>query len=454
MRAIISILAILMVHTAPAGAQTVKIACIGNSITYGAGIENRDKLSYPAQLQAWLGDSYEVRNYGVSGATMLRKGDFPYWTRPEFKAALEWKPDIVIIKLGTNDSKPQNWQYASEFESDYSDMIAEFAAITPKPRILVALPVPVFTEEKWGIRDKIVRDEVIPKIKTVASKKKCQVIDLYTPLLPYKYAFPDDVHPNSIGASVMVEEIYRNLFQRDRQHSSGYLNTAALPAPGAECRGEEAGWGAGKDWFTQFDDINKIGQTRQVDLVFLGNSITQGFGGDGRTVWTAAPGLWDSLYKPRNAANFGISGDRTQHVIWRIENGNFDHIKPKAVVLEIGVNNFPVHNAEEIAEGIRGIIKSLQKKAPAAKILLLGPLPAGLDKSDPNRQKYQQVHQIIRSFGNGKTIFYLNLDKTFIKPDGTLADGLMAQDAIHLTADGYKAWVSAMEPDLKKILGK
>jgi lysophospholipase L1-like esterase len=160
------------------------------------------------------------------------------------------------------------------------------------------------------------------------------------------------------------------------------------------------------------------------------------------------------LYKSRNAATFGISGDRTQHIIWRIENGNFEGIKPGVVVLEIGVNNFPVHNADEISQGIKAILKSLQKKAPAAKILLLGPLPTGRDNTDPNRQKYKQVHQMIKSLGNGKSIVYLNLDQVFLKPDGTLTEGLMAADAIHLTPGGYRAWASAMEPEMKKMMGK
>ena len=433
-------------------AQTVKIACVGNSITYGAGIANREKMSYPAQLQAWLGNRYEVRNFGVSGATMLRRGDKPYWKEPQYSEAIAFKPDIVIIKLGTNDSKPQNWQYAADFEKDYTDMVMAFRELESKPRVLLALPVPVFANH-WGITDSIVKNGIIPVIKRISKATKCQYIDLYTPLLDYGYAFPDDIHPNSIGASVMVEHIYRALFQRDKMHSSGYLNTAILPVPGAECRGAAAGWGEGKDWYSQFDAISSIGESRQVDCVLLGNSITQGWGGEGRSVWTTSGALWDSLFKPLNAANFGISGDRTQHILWRIQNGNFDHVKPKAIVLEIGVNNFHDNTAEEVADGIQAIVRALLKKAPGAKILLFGPVPAGKDNQDPNRQKYRQVHQIIRGMGNGKTVFYMNLDKEFIQPDGTLTPGLMAGDAIHLTPEGYGVWAKVLVPELKKVMG-
>lgn len=451
---LLSVFIACLLGTSILDAQIVKIACVGNSITYGSGIINRDKMSYPAQLQAWLGARYTVRNFGVSGATMLRKGDKPYWDEPDYKEVALFNPDIVIIKLGTNDSKPQNWQYSGEFIKDYTDMVLTFKALDSKPRVLLALPVPVFVPEKWGIRDSIVRDRIIPIIKQIAKDTKCQYIDLYTPLLPYHWAFPDDVHPNSIGASVMVEQIYRSLFHRDKMHSSGYLNTAVLPAPGAECRGDAAGWGEGNDWYSQFEAINKIGQERQVDFVLLGNSITQGWGGEGRSVWSPVPELWDSLFKPLNAANFGISGDRTQHVLWRVQNGNFDKIKPKVIALEIGVNNFKDHTGKEISDGIHSIVRALLKKVPAAKIVLFGPLPTGSGNKDPNRLKYKQIHQIIRGLDNRKSIFYLNMDKHFINPDGTLTEGLLSTDGIHLTADGYRMWADVMLPEARRLLGK
>lgn len=453
MKKLISIIIAILLWASILQAQIVKIACVGNSITYGSGIGNREKMSYPAQLQAWLGPKYSVRNFGVSGATMLRKGDKPYWNEPEFREAMDFSPDIIIVKLGTNDSKPQNWQYAGEFEQDYTEMVLSFKNLESKPRILLALPVPVFAD-KWGIRDSIVKNLIIPIIRNVSKETKCQYIDLYSPLLDYKFAFPDDIHPNSIGASVMVEHIYRSLFHRDKMHSSGYLNTAILPAPGAECRGAAAGWGEGNDWFSQFEAINKIAQDRTVDLVLLGNSITQGWGGEGRPVGSAVPELWDSLLKPLNAANFGISGDRTQHIIWRVQNGNFDVVKPRVVALEIGVNNFRDNSDKEIAGGIHAIVRALQKKVPAAKILLFGPLPAGIDTKDPNRQKYYQVHHIIRDLDNGKNVFYRNMDKLFINPDGTLIDGLLAPDAIHLTAAGYRVWAGVLVPEAKRLMNK
>jgi acyl-CoA thioesterase-1 len=186
----------------------VKVACIGNSITEGAEIEKA--LRYPEQLQTMLGDGYEVRNYGLGGRTLLRKGDFSYWQEEKYKEVLAWNPDVIIIKLGTNDSKPQNWIYADEFEKDYRDFIRSFKHPGGHKRIYICTPVPVFRDE-WGITANIVNDEIIPKIKTVAKAEGVPVVDLYNPMLEKADLFPDGVHPNAGGARLIAEEVYKAL---------------------------------------------------------------------------------------------------------------------------------------------------------------------------------------------------------------------------------------------------
>jgi len=151
-----------------------RIACIGNSITYGAYIKNRIKNSYPAQLGQMLGEAYMVRNYGHNGRTMLMKGDLPYMNEEQFFDAIDWNPDIVIIKLGSNDAKSKNWKYASEFESDYQKMINAFDTLSSHPKIYLATTVPVF-KEGIGINARVVREEVIPLIKKIAKKKQFRV---------------------------------------------------------------------------------------------------------------------------------------------------------------------------------------------------------------------------------------------------------------------------------------
>jgi acyl-CoA thioesterase-1 len=157
-----------------------------------------------------LGDKWEVRNFGVSGATMLKQGDLPYWQQQAFKDVLAYNPNIVVIKLGTNDTKPQNWTFKNEFARDYADMIDRFSKLPARPRIWICYPVPTFAE-RWGINEFILKNEVIPIISQVARKKHVPIINLYVPLSGKLKYFPDDIHPNAEGAFLMAKEIYATL---------------------------------------------------------------------------------------------------------------------------------------------------------------------------------------------------------------------------------------------------
>lgn len=189
-----------------ADAAPKKIACVGDSITYGSGIKDRDNNSYPAQLQGILGSDYAVKNFGNSGSTMLKKGDKPYWKQKQFTKAKAFAPDIVIIKLGTNDTKPQNWKHGSEYAADYRAMIAEFAALPSKPEIYICLPVPVF-KTRWGITDAVVNKDIIPALKGIAKATGATLIDLNTPFKGKEDLVPDHVHPNAGGAKIMAEVV-------------------------------------------------------------------------------------------------------------------------------------------------------------------------------------------------------------------------------------------------------
>lgn len=184
----------------------LKVACVGNSITEGAGLTK----TYPDVLQELLGESYEVRNYGIGGRTLLRKGDLPYWNETKYKEVLTWAPDIVIIKLGTNDTKPQNWQYKKEFVTDYVDLINSFKNLPSKPTVLICKPIPVF-EDKWGINEAAMDNEVIPAMKKIAEKAQVQIIDVYQPFLEKADLTYDGIHPNDEGAGFLATEIYKAL---------------------------------------------------------------------------------------------------------------------------------------------------------------------------------------------------------------------------------------------------
>ncbi len=201
-----SLVACRQVAEAPTPARVVRVAAVGNSITFGAGIEDRARDSYPAQLGRLLGKGYDVRNFGVSGRTMLKKGDYPYWAEDAFAAAKAFEPDVVVIMLGTNDTKPQNWQYRDDFMADYEAMIDAFAALSSKPKIWICYPPPAFAVQ-WGIREAVIAGEVMPMIDRIAREKGVSVIDVHAVLEGRGDLFPDAIHPGAEGAGVMAAAV-------------------------------------------------------------------------------------------------------------------------------------------------------------------------------------------------------------------------------------------------------
>ena len=190
--------------------KAIRVACIGNSITQGIGVKNEFQNSYPGVLQQLLGKDYDVRNFGVSGRTLLNRGDYPYMHERMYRDAQNFLPDIVTIKLGTNDSKPQNWRYGKEFKENLEEMVDAFQALPSKPKIYLCLPVPA-TKIQWGINDSVITHYIIPIIRKVAKEKKTHIIDLHTDLFPYSQDFPDHVHPNEEGAIKIAGVIYHIL---------------------------------------------------------------------------------------------------------------------------------------------------------------------------------------------------------------------------------------------------
>ena len=695
---------ILLVSYVSAYAQPLRIACVGNSITYGAGIVNREKNAYPAQLQAMLGSNYRVMNLGVSGTTLLRKGNAQYWNTSEYKKVLESKPDIVFIELGTNDSKLINRPFYDEFEKDYKELIQSFRQVSTKPRIILLLPLPSFLEDSNSIYDPVIKEQIIPRIQKVAYETDCEIIDLHSLFIDKPDLLLDQIHPSSLGATLIAKRLYevvklkekkgvdifskineektsssfygfecadftfnnRNckivkpkkpvsglpwvwrarfwghepqtdiallekgfhivycdaaelygnteaialwnkfytymrhcglakkvtleamsrggvyaynwalanptkvacvyadapvldlkswpggrgngpgskadweLFKKDyglteaqaiqfknspldnaekiaklgfpmlhvvgdaddivpvdentkpfeervknfggnitvihkpgvkhHPHSlanpapivdfilraAGYkTNFAAIPAPGSEYR-SAAGWKEGTDWWANNDDINKLLEDeKRLDIVFIGNSITQGIAGH-RTVVKYKAGLttFDSVFKNYKWECAGISGDRTQNILWRLQHGNFVTARPKIVVLTIGVNNFPDDSPEEITQGIHKIIEWIKNNMPATKIILIGPLPAGLKKEDMFRMKYEKIQSLIKKKGDGKHVVYIPLSTVFIRENGDLNLDYYSSDGIHLVEKGYKAWAVAVKPVIKKMVQK
>lgn len=185
----------------------------------------------------------------------------------------------------------------------------------------------------------------------------------------------------------------------------------------------------------------------EYDLEFIGDSITQGWEGAGKNVWA-------DYYGRRKAINFGVSGDRTQHVLWRFEQGQLDDIKAKVAIVMIGTNNSNKDDNSEndILDGVTAIVNQIRTRQPATKILLLGIFPRG-KAFNPQRGKILQVNQALERLDDGQHVFFLDIGSKFIENDGTIATGMM-RDALHPGEAGYKIWADAMQPKLKELLGE
>jgi len=189
-----------------------------------------------------------------------------------------------------------------------------------------------------------------------------------------------------------------------------------------------------------------LAQKGGIDLLFLGDSITDG--------WRSAAGeeIWKKHFQPMHAANFGIGGDRTQHVLWRIQNGELQGFQPKAAVLMIGTNNLTANTAGQIAEGITAIVQEIHNQQPQTKVLLLAIFPRGEKPTDPFREKIKDINRIIAKLDEGgKSVRYLDIGDKFVNKDGVISKEIMP-DFLHLSKAGYKIWADAIHGAVGELM--
>ena len=210
-------------------------------------------------------------------------------------------------------------------------------------------------------------------------------------------------------------------------------NTAIQPIP------RESAWIVRHEGF--------LAEAKQIrpKVVFLGDSITDAWRTEGKAVW-------DEHFAPLNAANFGIDGDRTQHVLWRIQNGEFDSIKPKVIVLMIRTNNTPKgrNTPPEVIEGITAVVRRLRSKLPETKILLLAIFPRG-QKGDLIRDQLREINAAISKLNDGKWVRFLDINSKFLQTDGTLSTEIMP-DLLHPNQNGYRVWADAIRAELAAMM--
>ncbi len=671
-------------------AQKIKVACVGNSITYGAYVINREKNNYPAQLQAYLGDKYEVKNFGVSATTALYKGLYPYVDTEKYRESLEYNPDIVIIKLGTNDANERNDAYRSTFPKDYRRLVDEYLNLPSHPQVILLTPVHCFLPSN---QDEVIKAEIIPVIEQTAYERNLDIVNLHNLFGDewIEFLMPDKLHPSNIGAGMLAQKIYQYIavekhdvdiiknfplkpvkefnfhgykgyeydnngvkyyivkphhtakgnpwiwrarfwghepqvdidlleqgfhltycdvaelfgspkaverwdefyalavkaglnqkavlegmsrggliiynwaaknpkkvaciygdapvmdikswplnwgdcldenkrsmsllleaygfanaeeamawnknplnharklakakipmihvvgdidegvpvaentaiFEREvakyghsvhvihkpnvghHPHSlnnpekivsfilkaTGYKrNMCVYPVPGNEYR-SAAGWSEGAEWYAVARDIEATLEGRKLKLLMLGNSITQGLGGERQRITSrAGQQAMDEAFGKGAWENAGISGDRTQHLLWRLKNCNYNRCSPEVAVITIGINNINAGDeAKDVAEGIVACAEEARRQMPDTRIILLGLLPAGKPANAWMRRACDEVHAHLKR-ANIKDVEYINPTSWFTLDNGELNTALYSKDNLHLNAEGYKVW--------------
>jgi lysophospholipase L1-like esterase len=220
-------------------------------------------------------------------------------------------------------------------------------------------------------------------------------------------------------------------------------HTAITPLPRTEA------------WLKRHQTFVGIAQKGNVDLLLLGDSITDDWGGEGHPSGCPGSKVFAREFVPLKAANFGISGDRTQHLLWRLQNGELHGISPKVVMVMIGTNNSngSDNTAEEIADGIAAVVREIRQRTPQSKVLLLGIFPRG-EKPNRQRDKIKEVNAIIAKLDDGgKSVKYLDVGDRLVQPDGTISKEIMP-DYLHLSEKGYEVWADAVKSTIATMIGK
>jgi lysophospholipase L1-like esterase/pimeloyl-ACP methyl ester carboxylesterase len=670
-------------------------------VTYGIGVENREKNNFPQQLQYLLGANYKVTNFGVANSPVLSNGLNSYTKTAAFKKSQTINPNIVFVELGLDEIKATDTAVISNFTNTLEGIVQSYANLSARPRVVLLLPLPIFLNDSSLLNNSVIKNKIIPKIQKIAFEKNLEVLDLFSMFIDKQDLFLDKVHPSSLGGTLIskwlyeivkldtkkrspvfekikeqkvissfygylcadftyknrnckvvspktvtdgqpwvwrarfwghepqtdiallergfhivymdVAEMYGNeesiklwnsfydymqnvgmskkvvlegmsrggiyaynwalqnpnkvaavyadapvldmkswpgglgkgpgskddwtIFKNDfnlteeqaknfknnpldnaeliakggypilhvvgdadevvpvdentnpfeariknaggdisvihkkgighHPHSlanptpivdfilksTGYKTKfSIIPIPSAEYR-SAAGWKEGTDWWVQHEEINQLLKAeKKLDIIFLGNSITQGIGGDRPSVtYKAGRPYFDKAFNNFRWVVAGISGDRTQHLLWRLQNGNYASSHPKLLVLTIGVNNFNEDSGEETADGIKLILDWLKVNMPQTKVLLIGPLPTGLHPNSSNRIKYDIVHAIIKNYASPQ-VTYLPLTKYFIKQDGELDTNYCSGDGIHLIEPGYELWAKLLKEAVGEVL--
>ncbi len=347
-------------------------------------------------------------------------------------------PKLFVVMIGTNN----NGHRKPEQEST-ADTVAGIKAIldrlgqkAPQSKVLLLAIFPRGATPQDACR---VRNEAVnAEIQKFADNKRVFWMNINDKLLQpdgtlSKEIMPDLLHPNAKGYAIWAEAI------------APFVAKTVKASVTPDHRNDQA-W-----WKKRFEEKQALVKQGGWELVFMGDSITHGWEGGGKEVWALNFGAYKAL-------NLGYGGDRTEHVLWRLDNGELDGYQPKLLVLMIGTNNtghrpLAQESPEDTAAGIKAILEKIGQKSPATKVLLLAVFPRGAKPDEPMRVRNDRVNALIKGYADGKRVIFLDFNKELLEPDGTLSKEMMP-DFLHPQAKGYAIWAQSIQPIVKETLGR
>lgn len=311
-------LMLLLAMAFPQSQAELRIACVGADLTHGTGLARSGRASYPERLQVLLGSGYRVKEFGAPGATALTRGDTPYVRQREFRESSAFRPDIVIVELGRNDAKRRNQSVAEEFERDYRTLVDSYRALPSRPRVILLLPPPVFSTSA-GIADSVIRQRILPAIRSTAYATGSEVINLYNLLADRPDWFSSRGHPSDSAAARIAERIAEHLTMKEEPRfditASAQLEGSPSGYHGFECitfrfEGREARVvkpkrvAAGRPWLWR---ARFWGHEPQTEIALLERGfhvvycdVAELFGNN------EALGIWDRFYRWLTGAGLSV----------------------------------------------------------------------------------------------------------------------------------------------------
>lgn len=438
------------------------LVMIGDSITQCVGDADGEWETLKAVWEKHYAPRHTI-NLGYSGY----RTENILWNLENGELDFKTPPKVVMLLIGTNNTDDQHYPNVHTAEQVFAGTKAIVDLIQqrlPTTKIIVQRILPCggpddttpysrkYNRSATAIKSVRRAGELVAKL---ADDKQIFWLDVnHVFLLPdgtiNTELMPDLIHPNAAGAEARAQAIEPLLSQLmgDKAVVDAQSNTAVVPFP----KLEESGY----DWYGRHAEILAIKEAMNPDLVFIGDSITHGWGGQPKATFEhAQKNTLDAIFPGHRCINLGFGWDRTQNVLWRLDNGELDGLHPRAVILHIGTNNLGatanarLNTPEEIVSGIRQIIILIRSKTPEAKIILMAVFPRGQNANDPFRLQINEINkQLAAEFGNTRGITLLDLGPNFAQPDGTISSDIMF-DFLHLTDKGYQIWADAVGPLLK-----